>query len=124
MSNDPIAIARAIYEAYAKSDRDKIESLVADDFHFTSPLDNRIDRKRYFELCWPNNENISAFEFVRLVADGECVYVTYEATSIAGKRFRNTEILTIRNGKLVDAEVYFGWNLPHQAPPGEHMPAD
>jgi len=32
--------------------------------------------------------------------------------------FRNTEILTIRHGKLVEAEVYFGWSLPHEAPVG------
>jgi len=26
-------------------------------------------------------------------------------------RFRNTEVLTIPNGKITRAEVYFGWNL-------------
>jgi hypothetical protein len=38
-----VAIARAAYEAYVARDRAAIERLIADDFHFTSPLDNRID---------------------------------------------------------------------------------
>jgi hypothetical protein len=43
MKNDPIAIARACYRAYVDKDRPAIEALIAEDFHFTSPLDNRLD---------------------------------------------------------------------------------
>jgi hypothetical protein len=81
-------------------------------------LDNRIDRTTYFERCWPNSETIAGFEFVNLVADGERAFVTYEGRNTRGQRFRNTEILTVRNGKLVDVEVYFGWSIPHEAPAG------
>jgi ketosteroid isomerase-like protein len=111
------SIAKASYEAYARKDRAAIESLIAEDFHFTSPLDNRIDRKTYFKRCWPNSELISAFEFVHVVPNGDKVFVTYEGLS-AGKKFRNTEILTVRNGKIVEVEVYFGWSIPHEAPAG------
>ena len=44
-----IAIARASYEAYVTKDRSAVEPLIADDLHFTSPLDNRISRTTYFE---------------------------------------------------------------------------
>jgi ketosteroid isomerase-like protein len=37
---------------------------------------------------------------------------------MSGETFRNTEILTVRNGKIVDVEVYFGWPIPHEAPLG------
>lgn len=121
MYRDPVAIARASYEAYAESDRDKIERLIADDFHFTSPLDNRLDRETYFARCWPNHERIEAFDFVHLIADGDRVFVTCEARSVDGHLFRNSEILTVREGRIVEAEVYFGWNLPHDAPPGSHV---
>jgi ketosteroid isomerase-like protein len=117
MTADPVAVARASYEAYASGDREKIEALIADDFHFTSPLDNRIDRETYFSRCWPNSEWIEGFEFIHTVLDGERVFVTYEGRA-RGRRFRNTEILTIRDGQIVDAEVYFGWNIPHEAAPG------
>ena len=118
MEVDPISIARKSYQAYADKDRAAIESVIADDFQFTSPLDNRIDRKTYFERCWPNSETIADFKFINLVADKEHVFVTYEGRGTSGKRFRNTEILTVRNGKISDAEVYFGWTIPHEAAAG------
>jgi ketosteroid isomerase-like protein len=118
MSADPIAIARASYQAYVDKDRAAIEALIADDFHFTSPIDNRLDRATYFAHCWPNSQAIAGFDFSRLVADGDRVFVTYEGRTTSGTRFRNTEILTIRDGKIADAEVYFGWSIPHKAPEG------
>ena len=47
-AEDRIAVARASYEAYVRKDRVAIEGLLAKDFHFTSPLDNRLDRATYF----------------------------------------------------------------------------
>ena len=49
---------------------------------------------------------------------GDRVFVTYEGRNTNGRRFRNTEILTIRDQHIVDVEVYFGWSLPHKAPQG------
>ncbi len=124
MTDDPRAVARASYEAYAKKDRAAIEALIADDFHFTSPLDNRIDRKTYFDRCWPNSEGIDGFEFIHVVPDGDKVFVTYEGRAVGGRLFRNTEILTVRNGQIVEAEVYFGWNIPHAAAAGGFLSDD
>ena len=60
-ADDNVAIARAAYEAYVAKDRAAIERLITPDFHFTSPLDNRIDRATYFARCWPNSETIKDF---------------------------------------------------------------
>ena len=122
MPQDPTEIARASYRAYAMKDRAAIEALIADDFHFTSPLDNRIDRATYFARCWPNSEMIEGFDFINLVPDGNRVFVTYEGRSTDGHGFRNTEIITVRNGMIVEVEVYFGWNIPHKAEPGGFLP--
>ena len=111
-------LVRGCFAAYAKKDREAIEALLADDFHFTSPLDNRIDRNTYFERCWPNSQRIEAFDFVHLVPDGDRVFVTYEGQWDSGSRFRNTEIITVREGRVAEVEVYFGWNIPHKAAPG------
>jgi ketosteroid isomerase-like protein len=116
MSN--AAIAQAAYNAYVTKDRAALEAIIADDFHFTSPLDNRLDRKTYFRRCWPNSEVIERFDFVHLVTDGDRVFVTYEGRNTNGSRFRNTEILTIRDQHIVEVEVYFGWSLPHKAAQG------
>src|SRR5262249_12880582 len=32
-----------------------------------------------------------------------------------------SEFLTIRGQKIVEAEVYFGWSIPHEAPDGEFI---
>ena len=114
MPEDIVAIARASYEAYARKDRKAIEALIADDFHFTSPLDNRLDRATYFARCWPNSERL-AVKFIHLVRDGDRVFVTYEGHTKGGGAFRNTEIVTVRGGRIVEAEVYFGWELPHKS---------
>ena len=105
------AIARASYHAYVTKNRSALESLIADDFHFTSPLDNRLDRATYFERCWPNSERLERFEYVRLVESGDEVVVTYEATRTDGSRFRNTEVLAFDGEKICRAEVYFGWDI-------------
>jgi ketosteroid isomerase-like protein len=113
-----IAIVRAVFEAYSTKDRSALEPLIAADFHFTSPLDNRIERAVYFERCWPNSERLEGFDFIHLVPDGDRVYVTYEACAVGGRRFRNTELLTVRRGQVIEVEVYFGWSIPHEAKPG------
>ena len=117
-TNDLVLIARAAYGAYVSKDRTAIEALIADDFHFSSPLDNRLDRAAYFARCWPNSKTTESFKFIHLVQHGEQVFVTYEARGAGGHRFRNTEIVTVRGSKIVEVEVYFGWDLPHKAAVG------
>jgi uncharacterized protein YndB with AHSA1/START domain/ketosteroid isomerase-like protein len=119
--SDNLEVARAVYAAYEKKDRAAIERLIAKDFHFISPLDNRLDRATYFERCWPNSESIKGFDFVNLVPEGDRVFVTYEGHNVKGTSFRNTEILTVREGQLVEAEVYFGWSIPHKAERGSFV---
>jgi len=119
-----VAVARASYNAYVTKDRSALERLIADDFHFTSPLDNRINRATYFERCWPNSERTAGFDFIHLVPAGDCVFVTYEGRAVDGKRFRNTEILTFRGSQIIDVEVYFGWSIPHEAKAGGFIDKD
>ncbi|ALX16372.1 ketosteroid isomerase [Burkholderia cepacia JBK9] len=118
MLQNPGDVARACYRAYADKDRDAIEVLIAPDFHFTSPLDNRLDRDTYFARCWPNSAMLTCFDFIDVVAHGEYVFVVYEAETRGGKRFRNAERLRVRDGRIVEAEVYFGWNVPHDVRDG------
>jgi ketosteroid isomerase-like protein len=112
-------VVRATLQAYVDKDRDAIERLIAEDFHFSSPLDNRIDRGTYFRLCWPNSQHMEDFEIVRMATDRDAVFVTYIGT-VSGRRFRNTEVHRLRDGKVVEVEVYFGWNVPHDVAEGEH----
>jgi ketosteroid isomerase-like protein len=121
--DDNAGIVRACFKSYVDKDRAMIESLIGSDFHFTSPLDNRIDRQTYFERCWPNSKNMTAVDFTRVVANDGTVFVTYEVRMNDGKRVRNTEIFSVHSGKITDVEVYFGWSIPHDAPAGEFVVA-
>ena len=111
-------VVRACLQAFVDKDRTTIERLIARDYRFTSPLDNALDRATYFERCWPNSKAMAAFNVIHEATEGDLVFVIYEAQTTAGKRFRNTEAHTVRDGQLIATEVYFGWDLPHKAPPG------
>jgi len=112
-----VDIVKASYAAFVAKDRAAIEALIADDFHFTSPLDNRIDRTTYFERCWPLSERIEKFDFVNLVPSGDRVFATYVGR-MDGNDVQDFEIATVHDSKIVDVEVYFGWSIPHKAKPG------
>ena len=121
MTDCNISIVQKYFQAYTDKDRAAIEAVVDEAFRFSSPRDNRIDRETYFRRCWKVSEAIVGREMIHILADGERVFVTYELTRTTGRASRNTEILTLRNGKIVDVEVYFGWSVPHEAPEGSFV---
>jgi ketosteroid isomerase-like protein len=101
-------VVRAYVQAYDTEDRAAAESLFTDDFTFTSPHDNAIDRATYFERCWPDNETLSEQKIESIVVDGDKAFVTYLSSSLTGKSFRNTEFLTFRGALISSVNVYFG----------------
>jgi ketosteroid isomerase-like protein len=110
-AHDRLHVTRECYRAYETGDRAMLERHLSDDFTFYSPADVGIDRGRYFERCWPNAQQIAAFEYLRLIEIGDEVLVTYECTRADGTRFRNTEVMSFDGDKVSRVEVYFGWNL-------------
>ena len=95
MSTSPLAIARACLQAYVDKDRSAIEALLDDDFHFTSPLDNALDRATYFEICWPNSTVMASFENLYEFEQGDRACIVYEADTTTGERLRNAEVYTV-----------------------------
>jgi hypothetical protein len=102
-------------------DRAAIEALIATDYRFTSPIDNYIDRKTYFEVCWPNSKAITGVQYIYQLEDAYRAFIVYEIRTDAGKALRNSEVHFVQNGQLVATEVYFGWDIPHKVSPGEHV---
>jgi ketosteroid isomerase-like protein len=107
---DHAATIRACFEAYRTKDRAAIEALLAPDLRFTSPYDDAIDRKTYFERCWPNSARFIEHVVERIVADGDdAAFVTYLARVEGGAAFRNTEYMTFdAEGRIRTVHVYFG----------------
>jgi ketosteroid isomerase-like protein len=118
MTSSNVAVVQKYFQAYTDKDRAAIEAVVDETFRFSSPRDNRIDRATYFGRCWKVSDAIVGRKTIHMLADGDRVFVTYELAFTSRRIARNTEIITLRNGKIVDVEVYFGWSIPHEAPEG------
>jgi hypothetical protein len=60
-------LVRKYFSAYENKDRKAVESLLSNDFVFTSPHDYRIYRETYFKLDWPYSEKSPTYlAFVEL----------------------------------------------------------
>lgn len=101
-------IVRHCFEAYAVRQRGMLEELLAEDFRFTSPYDDAIDRNEYFARCWPTSEHMREVEVETVCETGDKTFVRYHAATRDGKEFRNTEVFTFAGGKVRSVEVYFG----------------
>lgn len=101
-------LVRKSFEAYRRKDRALIESLLADDFTFSSPYDDRIDRAEYFARCWPNSDRILAHRIETIVEGEGEAFVLYECELTSGARFRNAERFVFKGGRIAGVEVFFG----------------
>jgi hypothetical protein len=90
------------------NDRRVVEDALTDDFRFTSPYDDEIDKATYFERCWRNSDWIERHELEKIFVDGNEAFVTYRCVAKGGKNFRNTEFFTIEGGRVKRIDVYFG----------------
>ncbi len=53
-------------------------------------------------------EHMNAIRLDRVVEQGDEVFVRYEVERTSGERFRNVELMTIRDGRIERVEVYYG----------------
>jgi hypothetical protein len=107
-STDRAATIRAIFAAYLSSNRKLVEDALSDDFRFTSPYDDNIDKPAYFERCWKNSDWIERHQLEKIFVVGDGAFVTYLCVAKGGKSFRNTEFFTFDGDKVKRIEVYFG----------------
>jgi ketosteroid isomerase-like protein len=101
-------IIRAIFAAYLSNDRKAVEYALTDDFRFTSPYDDEIDKATYFARCWRNTDWIERHELERIFVEGDEAFVTYKCLAKGGKNFRNTEFFSFEGGRIKRIDVYFG----------------
>ena len=108
VSSNKSDIIRGVFAAYLSNDRKAIEDRLADDFHFTSPYDDEIDKATYFERCWRNSGWIERHELEKIFVEGNEAFVTYNCIAKDGKSFRNTEFFTFEGDRVKRIDVYFG----------------
>jgi ketosteroid isomerase-like protein len=107
-SHDTSELVRKLFAAYEAGDRRFAEGLLSDDFTFTSPYDDHINRAAFFEKCWPNRDRIKGFRIEQVIASGGDAFVLYECQPTSGDPFRNMEHHVFKDGKLQQVEVFFG----------------
>jgi ketosteroid isomerase-like protein len=106
--NDKPEIIRAIFAAYRSNDRKAVEDFLIDDFRFTSPYDDQIDKPTYFARCWRGSDWIERHALEKIVVEGNEAFVTYQCVAKGGKAFRNTEFFLFEGDRVKRIDVYFG----------------
>lgn len=102
-------VVRACMESYIAQDRERAERLISDDYRFTSPQDDHIDRAAFFERCFPTADRFRTQEILAVVpGEGDDVFILYEYELETGERHRNTEVATVRDGRITETQVFFG----------------
>lgn len=115
-ANEPIPnteVVRRCFEAYLAQDMAAAEPLFSEEFVFTSPQDDHIDKAAFFERCFPTADRLRSQEILELVSNGDDgVFILYEYEIKTGERHRNVEFITVRDGRLVETQVFFGGAVP------------
>ncbi len=106
--NNISEVIRQCFHAYEIKDRSILERLLSDEFTFSSPEDDRINKETYFERCWPFAELVKTITLEKIFVEENEAFVRYECIMNDGKSFRNTEFFTAENGKIKSVDVYFG----------------
>jgi ketosteroid isomerase-like protein len=107
MSKQSDAI-RGYFAAYKSGDRAHLEQALAEDFTFTSPYDDGIDKATYFARCWPNRALIREHIVERIFEQGDEAFALYWCKTTNGKEFHNTEFFTFSGDRLKAVQVFFG----------------
>ncbi|HEV2443045.1 MAG TPA: nuclear transport factor 2 family protein [Steroidobacteraceae bacterium] len=102
-------IIRSYYAAWEKGDWHALDSLLTDDFTFSSPNDDHDSKSLFKTRCWkPNVSLIGHFDLQQIAGNGNDVLVMYVLYIKNGKKIENAEYLHLRDGKVESVRCYFG----------------
>jgi len=103
-------VVRKWYAAWDKKDWGPLDSMLADNFTFSSAAgDDHISKSAFKAQCWETQiDFIEHFDLERITTGGDDAFVKYLCHTKNGKSFRNVEYLRIKNEKLQSIECYFG----------------
>lgn len=109
----PAHLVQQYFKAYENKDQEQIERLLAEDFHFSSPIDidDKIDLKTYMSRCWPTCKDIENYDLEHIIECDSQVIVKYRLKFKDGKTIRNVECFKTKNSQIYEVDVYFGRTL-------------
>ena len=100
---------RKYYKSWETKDWRTTDSLLADDFTFSSPVDDHISKSAFKKGCWDTQVALIAQqELTHVIGTGNEAFVMYVCHTTTGKAFRNVEYLRLKDAKVAAIECYFG----------------
>ena len=104
------ATIRKYYAAWEQREWSPFETLLADNFTFSSAAgDDHIVKSAFKAQCWQTQKDfIERFDLERVYGRGNEALVMYLGHTKNGKTFRNVEYLRLRDDKVEAIECYFG----------------
>jgi ketosteroid isomerase-like protein len=100
---------RKYYSAWETKGWHSIDVLLADDFTFSSPLDDHISKSAFKAGCWDTQiAYIDRFDLKQVIGADNEAFVMYVCHTMNGKTFRNVEYFQFREGRVKAVECYFG----------------
>ncbi len=104
-------IIRTWYSAWELKDWSIAGRLLADNFAFTSPVDDHIGKQAFHDRCWGQAAHIKHFDLESVVAAGDSdAFVKYLCHTTSGTSFRNIEYFHFAGDAIAAIECYFGGN--------------
>ena len=103
-------VVRKWYAGWGQKDWGPLDTLLADDFTFSSAAgDDHISKSAFKKQCWETQINfIGSFDLERVATGPDDAFVKYLCHTTNGKSLRNVEYLRVKNGKIESIECYFG----------------
>ncbi len=94
--------------AFLEQDETLALALTADDFTFTSPQDDHLDRDTWLERCFPTADHFDSPATTLQVVEVDGVVLHRYEYIVAGSTHRNVEATRVQDGLVHEVEVYFG----------------
>jgi ketosteroid isomerase-like protein len=102
-------IIRKYYAAWETKQWQSIDVLLAEDFTFSSPLDDPMSKSVFKAGCWDTQVAfIDRFDLKQVIGTGNEAFVMYVCHTKNGKTFRNVEYFQLRDDKVKAVVCYFG----------------
>jgi ketosteroid isomerase-like protein len=100
---------RRYYAAWETKTWHQVDIMLADDFTFSSPLDDHISKSDFKAGCWDTQiAYIDRFDLKQVIGTDNQAFVMYVCHTTNGKTLQNVEYFQFRDGKVKSVECYFG----------------
>lgn len=103
----PVAIARTFTEAWTRHDMETAASYLAENVVFDGPANRTTGKDAYLQGLNAFAQAVTAPRILADFGDDSQALIMYEVTMGPGGVVRGAELLTIRDGKIVDDKLTF-----------------